>query len=63
MILDPVAEVFAGDVLLKGLQEKVHRDQDKNARETAGVMLAVRTLWFDARLEGTLAQFDSKPTG
>ncbi|XP_024373530.1 uncharacterized protein [Physcomitrium patens] len=59
VIHDPLAEVFAGDVFLRGLQEKVRRDQDKNARETAGVMMAVRTLWFDTRLAEALSQFDS----
>lgn len=59
MIHDPLAEVFAGDLFLRGLQEKVRRDQDKEARETAGVMMAVRTLWFDARLADALARFDS----
>jgi len=62
VIHDPLAEVFAGDVLLRGLQEKVRRDQDQNARETAGVMMAVRTLWFDARLAEALARFDSVST-
>lgn len=59
VIHDPLAEVFAGDVFLRGLQEKVRRDQDKKERETAGVMMAVRTLWFDARLAEALARFDS----
>lgn len=62
VIHDPLAEVFAGDVFLRGLQEKVRRDQDKKARETAGVMMAVRTLWFDARLAEALARFDSAST-
>lgn len=62
VIHDPLAEVFAGDVLLRGLLEKVRRDQDQNARETAGVMMAVRTLWFDARLAEALARFDSVST-
>ncbi|KAG0632135.1 hypothetical protein M758_1G306900 [Ceratodon purpureus] len=62
VIHDPLAEIFAGDVFLRGLQEKVRRDQEKNARETAGVMMAVRTLWFDARLAEALARFDSAST-
>lgn len=62
VIHDPLAEVFAGDALLRGMQEKVRRDQNKNARETAGVMMAVRTLWFDARLAEALARFNSTST-
>lgn len=62
VIHDPLAEVFAGDALLRGLLEKVRRDQDQNARETAGVMMAVRTLWFDARLADALARFASVST-
>lgn len=62
VIHDPLAEVFAGEILLRGLMEKVRRDQDQNARETAGVMMAVRTLWFDARLADALARFHSIST-
>lgn len=58
VIHDPLAEVFAGDVFLRRLLEKVQRDLEKKGRETAGVMMAVRTLWFDARLAEALARFN-----
>lgn len=57
VIHDPLAEVFAGDVFLKTLQEKIRRDLEIKARETAGVMLAVRTLWFDTKLTEALSAF------
>eukprot|EP01018_Ginkgo_biloba_P001443 Gb_12070 [translate_table: standard] len=57
VIDDPLAEIFAGETCLKSLHEKMKMDKLKNARETAGVILAVRTLWFDSRLEAALHCF------
>lgn len=57
VIHDPVAEILAGETYLRNLHNKMRIDKLKNARETAGVMLAVRTLWFDSRLEAALRRF------
>jgi len=55
VIHDPVAEILAGETCLRNLHKKIRVDKLKNARETAGVMLAVRTLWFDSRLQAALS--------
>ncbi len=57
VIHDPLAEVLAGDSFLSSLQEKMKKDWQSNAREVPGVMLAVRTLWFDSRLSQALNRF------
>lgn len=54
VIHDPLAELLAGESYLRNLHEKIKKDCLKNARETSGVILAVRTLWFDSRLEDAL---------
>lgn len=56
VIHDPVAEILAGETCLRNLHKKIRVDKLKNARETAGVMLAVRTLWFDSRLQAALSR-------
>ncbi|KAF8405224.1 hypothetical protein HHK36_010125 [Tetracentron sinense] len=58
VIHDPVAEVLAGETYLRSLYEKIRKDQLNNAREVSGVILAVRTLWFDSKLEAALSSFD-----
>ncbi|XP_051124017.1 uncharacterized protein LOC127246603 [Andrographis paniculata] len=57
VIHDPLAELFAGEMYLKSIYEKIKKDQRNNAREISGVILAVRTLWFDTKLEAVLNSF------
>ncbi|KAL8141201.1 hypothetical protein V2J09_007222 [Rumex salicifolius] len=54
---DPLAELLAGETHLRKFYEKIRKDCLKNAREISGVILAVRTLWFDTRLEEALSSF------
>ncbi|KAG1368497.1 putative S-adenosyl-L-methionine-dependent methyltransferase [Cocos nucifera] len=58
VIHDPVAEVLAGENFLRSLHEKMRKDQLSNAREVSGVILAVRTLWFDSRIEAAINSFE-----
>jgi len=53
-IHDPLADLLAGETYLRNLHEKIKNDRLNNAREISGVILAVRTLWFDSRLEDAL---------
>lgn len=57
VVNDPLADVLAGEQLLRGLYEKMRKDRISNAKEVSGVMLAIRTLWFDARLEAAIEAF------
>ena len=59
VIHDPVAGVLAGESFLRSLYEKMRKDWLNNAREVSGVILAVRTLWFDSKLEAAITSFDS----
>ena len=54
VIHDPLADLLAGESYLRNLHEKITKDRLNNAREISGVILAVRTLWFDSRIEDTL---------
>lgn len=54
---DPLAELLAGEVYLRGFYEKVKKDRLSNAREVSGVILAVRTMWFDAKIEEAINSF------
>ncbi|CAI8599992.1 unnamed protein product [Vicia faba] len=54
VIHDPLAALLAGENYLRNLHEKMMKDHLNNAHETSGVILAVRTLWFDSRLEDFL---------
>ncbi|KAJ1384946.1 putative S-adenosyl-L-methionine-dependent methyltransferase [Sesbania bispinosa] len=54
VIHDPLASLLAGETYLRNLHEKIKKDCLNNAREISGVILAVRTLWFDSRLEDAL---------
>ena len=54
-VRDPAAGVLAGERHLRGLHERMRRDERTGAREVHGVMIAVRTLWFDARIEAAVA--------
>lgn len=53
-ICDPLAELLAGETYLRNLHQKIKEDRLNNAHEISGVILAVRTLWFDSRLEDAL---------
>ena len=55
---DQLAELLAGETYLRSLYEKIKKDRCRNAREVSGVMLAVRTLWFDSKIEAALSSFD-----
>jgi hypothetical protein len=60
-VRDPAAGVLAGEKHLRGLQEKMRRDELAGAREVPGVMIAVRTLWFDARIEAAVGNLGGAP--
>lgn len=60
-VRDPVAGVLAGERHLRGLHDKMRRDERAGAREVPGVMIAVRTLWFDARIEAALGSLGGAP--
>jgi hypothetical protein len=60
-VRDPAAGVLAGERFLRGLREKMRRDERAAAREVHGVMIAVRTLWFDARIEAAVAALGGDP--
>ncbi|KAD4888790.1 hypothetical protein E3N88_20863 [Mikania micrantha] len=57
VVHDPLAELFAGETYLKNLYEKIKKDRLNNAREVSGVILAVRTLWFESKLEAAVKSF------
>lgn len=57
VIHDPLADVLAGETYLRNLHEKIKKDRNNNAREISGVILAVRTLWFDSKIEAVLDSF------
>ncbi|RLN19679.1 hypothetical protein C2845_PM02G46380 [Panicum miliaceum] len=60
-VRDPAAAVLAGERYLRGLHEKMRRDERAGAREVHGVMIAVRTLWFDARIEAAVDELGGDP--
>ncbi|EEF52572.1 putative S-adenosyl-L-methionine-dependent methyltransferase MMAR_1068 [Ricinus communis] len=60
VIHDPLADLLAGETYLRNLHEKIKNDQLNNAREISGVLLAVRTLWFDSKLEAALRSFNGE---
>ncbi|OVA07024.1 Leucine carboxyl methyltransferase [Macleaya cordata] len=62
VIHDPVADVLAGEKYLRSLHEKMRKDRLSNAREISGVILAVRTLWFDSKIEAALNSFNGEET-
>ncbi|KAI5065607.1 hypothetical protein GOP47_0020302, partial [Adiantum capillus-veneris] len=55
VIHDPLARFLAGESQLRKLQGKM--EEAAGSRETAGVMLAVRTLWFDGKIEAALQRW------
>ncbi|KAJ6847135.1 uncharacterized protein M6B38_285010 [Iris pallida] len=63
VIHDPVAGILAGESFLRSLYDKMRKDWLENAREVSGVILAVRTLWFDAKLEAAINSFGSSDDG
>ncbi|KAF8024329.1 hypothetical protein BT93_F1498 [Corymbia citriodora subsp. variegata] len=60
IINDPFADVLAGETYLRSLHEKIKKDCTNNAREISGVILAVRTLWFDSKIEAVINSFDGE---
>ncbi|XP_057975690.1 uncharacterized protein LOC131163019 [Malania oleifera] len=62
VIHDPLAGLLAGETYLRSLHEKIKKDRLNNAREVSGVILAVRTLWFDTKLEAALKSFNGGET-
>ncbi|XP_027355106.1 uncharacterized protein LOC113865006 isoform X2 [Abrus precatorius] len=54
VVHDPLADLLAGETYLRNLHEKIIKDRLNNAREISGVILAVRTLWVDSRLQDAL---------
>lgn len=60
LIHDPLADLLAGETYLTSLYEKIKKDRINNAREVSGVILAVRTLWFDSQLEAVLNSFSGR---
>lgn len=57
---DPLAEVLAGETYLRHFHEKIRKDCLNKAPQVSGVILAVRTLWFDAQLKAALESFQGK---
>ncbi|CAI0383053.1 unnamed protein product [Linum tenue] len=57
VIHDPLADLLAGETYLRSLHQKIKKDLLNNARETSGVILAVRTLWFDSKIDAALSSF------
>uniref|UniRef100_A0A2P2L112 S-adenosyl-L-methionine-dependent methyltransferase n=1 Tax=Rhizophora mucronata TaxID=61149 RepID=A0A2P2L112_RHIMU len=55
---DPLAALLAGETHLRKLQDRIKSDHLNKAREISGVILAVRTLWFDSKLEAALNSFN-----
>ncbi|CAK9178522.1 unnamed protein product [Ilex paraguariensis] len=62
VIHDPLAELLAGETYLRSIYEKIKKDRLNNAREISGVILAVRTLWFDSKIEDAINSFDGGAT-
>lgn len=60
-VRDPAAGLLAGERYLRGLRDKMRRDEQAGASEVHGVMIAVRTLWFDARVEAAVAALGGDP--
>ncbi|XP_062099284.1 uncharacterized protein LOC133805187 isoform X2 [Humulus lupulus] len=62
VIHDPLAALLAGETYLRSLHEKIEKDCANNASEISGVILAVRTLWFDSKLEAALHSLHGRET-
>lgn len=60
LIHDPLADLLAGETYLRNIHEKIKKDYLNNAREISGVILAVRTLWFDSQIEAALGSFNDR---
>ncbi|KAH9625440.1 hypothetical protein KSS87_023307 [Heliosperma pusillum] len=57
---DMLAELLAGERQLTSFHEKIRKDRLNRAREVSGVILAVRTLWFDSKLEAAVSFFNNE---
>lgn len=62
VIHDPLADLLSGEIYLRSLHEKIQKDRINNSSEISGVILAVRTLWFDTKLEEALRSLQGKDT-
>lgn len=62
VIHDHLADLLAGEKYLRSLHEKIKKDCINNASEISGVILAVRTLWVDSKLEEALHPSQGKDT-
>lgn len=60
VVNDPLADLLAGETYLKSIYEKIKKDKLNNAREISGVILAIRTLWFDSQIEAALNSFNGR---
>ncbi|KAF2324563.1 hypothetical protein GH714_015282 [Hevea brasiliensis] len=60
VIHDPLADLLAGETYLKNFHEKIKNDCLKNAQDISGVLLAIRNLWFDSKLETALNSFNGE---
>ncbi|KAK2660529.1 hypothetical protein Ddye_007062 [Dipteronia dyeriana] len=60
VINDPLADLLAGEAYLTTVYEKIKKDRLNNAREISGVILAIRTLWFDSQIEAALNSFNDR---
>ena len=57
---DVLAELLAGETYLRSFYEKIRKDRLNHAREISGVILAVRTLWFDSKLESAVGLLNNE---
>ncbi|GAB2291292.1 hypothetical protein Dimus_025551 [Dionaea muscipula] len=57
---DPLAELLAGETHLRSFYEKIRKDCLNKAPQVSGVILAVRTLWFDSELEAAVNLFNTE---
>ncbi|KAL2894729.1 putative S-adenosyl-L-methionine-dependent methyltransferase [Bienertia sinuspersici] len=57
---DMLAELLAGETQLTRFYQKIQKDCFNQAREVSGVILAVRTLWFDSKLEAAVSLLNNQ---
>lgn len=62
VISDPFAEILAGETYLRSLFEKMKKDKLNKASEISGVILAIRTLWFDSKIKAAVGSFGEGET-
>uniref|UniRef100_A0A803N2Z1 Leucine carboxyl methyltransferase n=1 Tax=Chenopodium quinoa TaxID=63459 RepID=A0A803N2Z1_CHEQI len=54
-----IEKLLARESQLTSFYEKIRKDCLNQAREVSGVILAVRTLWFDSKLEAAVSFFNN----